>query len=100
MTHSIIICMGSSCSSRGNLENLEIIEDFLARHQLEVTVDLRGCLCQEQCQEGPVLLIDGELHKHVDRSCLEDILNRLFPRNEKASGESLASSGQKQGGER
>ena len=56
----IEICMGSSCFSRGNGENLRVIRRYVAEHQLDASVNLVGHLCQDRCSRGPHGLIDGE----------------------------------------
>lgn len=78
----IVICLGSSCFARGNAKNVEIAESFLQSHGLvdEIDVELSGGLCCEHCAEGPNVLVDDELHSHVDEGVMLDILNRLFPR--------------------
>lgn len=55
------ICMGSSCFSRGNRENLGLIQRFVDESNLgeRVEVVLAGSLCQNNCQRGPNMRIDG-----------------------------------------
>jgi NADH:ubiquinone oxidoreductase subunit E len=74
----IVICMGSSCFSRGNEENLAVLEDYLARHDLTAKVDLAGSRCEGACTEGPNLTIDGKRYQHVDRETLLDLLAETF----------------------
>lgn len=74
----IVICMGSSCFSRGNAKNLGLIQDYLqsSGHQAEVT--LVGHLCQSLCKEGPNLVINGEAYHRVDSAALTSILDGCF----------------------
>lgn len=58
----ITICMGSSCFSRGNNRNLEVIQEYLREHPLPSAVDLSGHLCQGHCQSGPNLTINGKMY--------------------------------------
>lgn len=74
----IVICMGSSCFSRGNEENLAVLEDYLARHGLTARVDLAGSRCEGSCTEGPNLTVNGCRYRHVDRETLLDILHETF----------------------
>jgi len=74
----IIICMGSSCFARGNRKNLEIVERFLAEHGLNVSVTLAGSRCENFCQEGPNISINGVMYHHVDTGALIDLLNARF----------------------
>jgi NADH:ubiquinone oxidoreductase subunit E len=76
--------MGSSCFSRGNAVNVEIIETFLKRYGLEASVgveggtELRGTLCEERCKEGPIVVIDGVVHRRVTPAILPDLLAGLL----------------------
>ena len=70
----IEICMGSSCFSRGNFKSLEIIQSFIEKNKLEARVNLRGCLCQDKCNSGPVMRINGTPYQEVDPVTVVDIL--------------------------
>ncbi len=76
--HSITICMGSSCFSRGNKEILSIVKKFLAEHHLEESVFFRGELCTGNCEIGPVLKIDDEQYSTVSSEKVYDILAKYF----------------------
>ncbi len=77
----IVICIGSSCFSRGNTKNVEIAEQFLKDRGLvdDVDIDLSGGLCLGQCAEGPNVVVDGKVYHHVDAGVMLDILNELYP---------------------
>ncbi len=79
---TIRICMGSSCFSRGNRENLEIIEAFLKSRNLENRVELAGSLCENNCPEGPILWIGDVQYTQVDPEQLQDLLQRILIDNE------------------
>ncbi|GAB1432155.1 hypothetical protein MASR2M29_07800 [Spirochaetota bacterium] len=70
----VTICMGSSCFSRGNNLNAEIIERFLQENNLGAKVELQGCLCNGQCKTGPNLQINDELIQGVEPSMIVDLL--------------------------
>jgi NADH:ubiquinone oxidoreductase subunit E len=70
----ITICMGSSCFSRGNKDNLIIIQDYLKNND-SAEVLLTGALCQEKCSKGPVLYLGDTMHCSVDPDHLPDLLN-------------------------
>ncbi|MFA7082733.1 MAG: NAD(P)H-dependent oxidoreductase subunit E [Bacteroidales bacterium] len=72
----ITICLGSSCFSRGNNKNLEIIQEYIKTKGLEADVNFKGQLCSEQCQEGPVLTIDSTTYKEVTQTKLIEILDK------------------------
>lgn len=80
--HTITICLGSSCFTRGNDVNLEIIKRFLAEKGLKDLVDFRGHLCIGSCNKGPVLKIDGTTYYEVEASQVEQILNDAFAAKE------------------
>lgn len=82
----MVICLGSSCFSRANSKNVEIAERFLKERGLrdDVDIDLSGSLCTGNCEEGPIVIVDGKVHKHVDSGVMLDLLNELFPNS--ASG--------------
>ncbi len=81
MTH-ITICMGSSCFSRGNNQNIDLIKEFVARHQLKATVDMRGQLCQNECSKGPMLIIDGKEFGAVESASLPRLLEQTLLKKE------------------
>jgi len=68
------VCMGSSCFSRGNQNNLAFLEAFLKEHQLMEKVHLVGTLCEERCTTGPNLTVDGQRYERVERNAILDIL--------------------------
>lgn len=70
----ITICMGSSCFSRGNNLNVDIIERFIREHKLDLQVEIRGCLCSEHCKTGPNILIGDTLLSGVRPSMVNDLL--------------------------
>ncbi len=76
--HSITICLGSSCFSRGNKEILSIVKKFIAEHELEEEVFFRGELCTGNCEKGPVLKIDEKLYGNVDPDKVYGILGEYF----------------------
>ncbi len=75
---SIEICMGSSCFSRGNQKALEILKSYIQNKRLESQVDLKGTLCRNQCSNGPVMKINGKVHKKVDPVTVIDILEEAL----------------------
>ncbi len=84
-THTITLCMGSSCFARGNRNHLAIIEEFLADHNLQESVVVEGSHCEELCAHGPNIRIDETLYQHLDAGTLLDILDRHLLKNGKES---------------
>jgi len=78
VTHKILICLGSSCYSRGNAENLNTIKEFLASRDIESKIDFRGHLCNDMCNKGPVIEIDDNVFEGVTKSNLPTILTNHF----------------------
>ncbi|MGA7832695.1 MAG: (2Fe-2S) ferredoxin domain-containing protein [Terracidiphilus sp.] len=70
----IVVCLGSSCFARGNSDNLAIINQYVQSHGLNASVRLTGRLCQDQCKQGPNLMIGGELYHGVTAARLREIL--------------------------
>lgn len=73
----ISICLGSSCFSRGNNESKDIVMDYVRRNNLDAEIDARGCLCTGNCNEGPIVTINGEIYKNVRPNTIVDILNHI-----------------------
>ena len=66
----IQICMGSSCFSRGNGLNAELLQ------RLETDgAEISGCLCAGLCKDGPIVEVDGVVHRRVEPTTLRDILS-------------------------
>jgi NADH:ubiquinone oxidoreductase subunit E len=74
----ITICMGSSCFSRGNNKNLDIIRTWLNEHGITVDVELKGCRCGNNCGEGPNIWIDGVRHQEVLPEKIPALLEASF----------------------
>ena len=76
--HRIMICLGSSCYSRGNADNLSAIKSFIELHDLDADIDFRGHLCNETCNRGPVIHLDDTVHQEVTQSSIHNILDHHF----------------------
>ncbi|MEI6347881.1 MAG: (2Fe-2S) ferredoxin domain-containing protein [Bacteroidota bacterium] len=77
----IAICLGSSCFSRGNKEVLMRINQYLKMNKLEDQVNFHGKHCMGICAEGPVLEIDGVMHKHVTPEDITFILSSVLKKD-------------------
>lgn len=77
MKHEIKVCMGSSCFARGNMNNLEYIENYISENNLEAELDLVGAHCQNKCENGPHIFIDGKDYNEVDENKLKEILKNI-----------------------
>ncbi len=74
----IVICLGSSCFSRGNKKTLRIIQDYLTERNLKDKVFFHGAHCLGQCENGPLLKIGGKVYEHVTADNVTGLLNDLF----------------------
>lgn len=70
----IVICMGSSCYSRGNQVSLELIKAYLSENKSEAKIDFKGQLCSERCSRGPVLIINDVVYQGVQPGNVINIL--------------------------
>ncbi len=80
---TIIICMGSSCFSRGNTEIANSIKNFIKNHKLEVSVCIKGCLCQGKCKKGPNIIINNKMFSQISLGSIEKILIQELNINDK-----------------
>ncbi len=74
----IVICMGSSCFSRGNKENYQRIIQYLKLNNLESSVIFKGKHCISKCSEGPLVIINGEEHTKVMSEDIPLLLSSYF----------------------
>jgi len=74
----IVICLGSSCFSRGNRKCLAVIEKFLKEHKLEESYFFHGSRCLDKCEKGPVLKIGDKTFEEVKPDQVEEILKRTL----------------------
>lgn len=55
----VIVCMGSSCFSRGNSRMVKLLQDYIGTTGAEARVEIAGSLCENQCTCGPNITING-----------------------------------------
>jgi len=70
----ITVCMGSACFARGNAENLEFIEKYIEKNNIDAKIELSGSRCEGKCADGPNIIIDGKEYHNVTLVNLEKIL--------------------------
>jgi NADH:ubiquinone oxidoreductase subunit E len=76
--NKIIICMGSSCFSRGNNKNVEVINAFMKENNTRIKIEFSGTLCEDKCNKGPNIFINNKLYSAVDPNSLLELLNHVL----------------------
>ncbi len=76
--NKIVICLGSSCYSRGNNKNLEIINELIKNNELNVEVEISGNLCEDNCGKGPNLRINDKIYNKVDPNSITELLKYVL----------------------
>jgi len=74
----IVICLGSSCFSRGNKHTVKVIEEWLREKRLRDKVYYHGSHCFASCEKGPMLKIAGKLYEGVTAEKAIAILSDYF----------------------
>ncbi|MDR3710224.1 MAG: (2Fe-2S) ferredoxin domain-containing protein [Capsulimonadaceae bacterium] len=72
----IVVCMGSSCFSRGNSANLAAIKKYIGEHGDTFQVRLVGSRCEERCMEGPTISVGGTLIREASPAEIPSILDK------------------------
>ncbi len=85
MNTKIRICMGSSCYARGNAQNAEVIQGWLAKHGLSTEFEFVGTLCEKRCSKGPVLWVGDRVFTGVSPDSVGEILDELLGGGENGS---------------
>jgi NADH:ubiquinone oxidoreductase subunit E len=74
----LIICLGSSCFSRGNKKILALIQEYIHKNGLENKVNFHGNRCFDNCARGPVLRIGNQSYYEVGEANVEELLDEAF----------------------
>ena len=77
----IKICMGSSCYARGNTTNLNFIENYIKKWQLDASIELYGSRCENRCEQGPNVIIDETKFSNATIETIENALDDLKLKN-------------------
>ncbi len=81
MKKEIVICLGSSCFSRGNKNTVKIIKDYIKEHQLEDKVFFHGNHCYGNCENGPILKVDNKEYQNITPENVMYLLDNLFAKD-------------------
>lgn len=71
---NVTICMGSSCFSRGNNKTLKFIQEFVESNHLERKIDVAGSLCEDKCNCGPHIKVDGKRYDNITPETAIDVI--------------------------
>ena len=66
--------MGSACFAKGNQDNLEYIKEYIENNNLNSEVTITGALCENKCEKGPRIIIDGKEYTNVSTENLQELL--------------------------
>lgn len=77
----IVVCLGSSCFSRGNRIIVQLVREYLQLNELEDRVIFRGNRCFSNCEKGPIVQIGLKTYEHVDQISILEILDENFKRS-------------------
>jgi len=72
----IVICLGSSCFSRGNNKLLSVIQAYIKENHYEDSINFTGTHCCGKCSHGPVLRIGEKYYENLDEPTLLEILRK------------------------
>jgi NADH:ubiquinone oxidoreductase subunit E len=74
----VVVCMGSSCFSRGNSLTLKLLQDYIHENGIDDRVELKGSLCEDCCKCGPNITINGARYSEVSAAaCLQQLAEHL-----------------------
>lgn len=77
MTTEIKVCMGSACFAKGNQENLDYIRQYIEEHNLDSKMTIIGSLCENKCERGPRIIVNGTEYTNVKTYDLDKILEEV-----------------------
>lgn len=76
--HTVEVCMGTACKSRGARSILEKVKSMLGIEPGETTPDLEYSLktvnCLGCCAMGPVMVLDGKYNEHLNTHKVEKLI--------------------------
>jgi NADH-quinone oxidoreductase subunit E len=79
---TIHVCNGSSCHVRGSQNLIETLQDLTGippgQMDLEKKFSLKTSTCLGCCSAGPVLVVDEEVHAHMDPDKTRELIKRCL----------------------
>ena len=84
--HQINVCLGTACHVRGAVNVLQKIERTLGIKNGETTEDMQFTLetvnCLGACALGPIMVVDGEYHGHMNSMKVDSVLKKYNSHSE------------------
>lgn len=81
MKTEIVICLGSSCFSRGSKKTVQFIKDYIKENQLEDKIYFHGNHCSGNCANGPIVKIDNKEYENVSPDNIVFLLDSIFKKD-------------------
>lgn len=78
MKIEIVICLGSSCFSRGSKKTVQLIKDYIKNNQLEDKVYFHGNHCSGNCANGPIIKINNKEYENVSSDNIIELLDSIL----------------------
>ena len=79
--HQVTVCLGTACHVRGAPRMLDLAADQLGIEPGDTTDDgaftLETVNCLGACALGPVVVLDGKYHDHMDQTKLRELLDEV-----------------------
>ncbi|MBN1354326.1 MAG: NAD(P)H-dependent oxidoreductase subunit E [Candidatus Omnitrophica bacterium] len=79
--HLITVCMGTACHVRGSRRLADELLGMLKIKPGQTTADGKFTVetvnCLGACALGPIVVLDGKYHKHMDASKLRNLIQNL-----------------------
>lgn len=74
----ILICLGSSCFSRGNKQEVQIIQEMIKDNNLEEYIYFIGHRCFGNCARGPIIKVNDRIYEQVQARDIIDIFKDIL----------------------
>ena len=72
----IQICVGSSCHLKGAPEIVELLQNAIAEHKLEIEITLAGSFCIGKCNRvGVIVQVDDDIYTGVTKETFKEFFN-------------------------
>ncbi len=75
---TLSVCVGSACHLQGAYHVLEIFKEMLKEYELEITVDIEGNFCRNNCTRGVVVKFDENLVFDVNKDNAREIFKQYM----------------------